>query len=166
MTVQPGATVRSEAGVELGALQGVRTNAEGAQELEVRGADGQLRAVPLGGLRQDGDALVVAWTKTQFDASAVIQGGVAPATPAQPAAPAMPATPAAPAMPGAAPDPSMPAMPATPATPATPPASPSAGENPIPTPTPPTLPPERPVGTTPANPAPDEATPPTTAPQG
>ena len=54
ITVQPGATIKGEGGVELGTLQGVRTNAAGEQELEVRGADGQLRAVPLGGLQQSG----------------------------------------------------------------------------------------------------------------
>lgn len=174
ITVQPGATVKGEGGVELGKLQGVRTNAEGQQELEVRGADGQLRAVPLGGLQQDGDGLIVAWSKAQFDAAAAIQASPAepadPATPAAPAipgeAPATPATPATPASPSAAPDPSMPAMPATPATPAMP-ANPSAGEPaepaepaaPASAATPPT---ERPVGTTRANPAPAL----TTTPQG
>ena len=33
-------------------LEGVRNNAEGKQELTVRGADGQVRGVPLAGIRQ------------------------------------------------------------------------------------------------------------------
>ena len=177
LTLQPGATVKGEGGVELGKLQGVRTNAAGEQELEVRGADGQLRAVPLGGLQQDGDGLMVAWSKAQYDAAAVIQGSDhAPATPVQPAAPAMPAAPATtPGVPATAPDPSMPAMPATPAAPAMPaapatPANPPAGEPmdpaqpPVPNTTPPTLPPENPVGTTPTAPNPSGGPP--TTPQG
>lgn len=169
ITVQPGAAVMGEGGVELGKLQGVRTNAAGEQELEVRGADGQLRAVPLGGLQQNGDNLVVAWSKTQFDAAAVIQDTRPTPDPAtEPVDPATPAIPATPAVPGVTP-----ATPATPANRANPPvpdtmspASPRPGEDmepEVPNPTPPTLPPEHPAGTTPANPVPGE-TPPTAAP--
>uniref|UniRef100_UPI0025C5E1F7 beta-ketoacyl synthase N-terminal-like domain-containing protein n=1 Tax=Brevundimonas sp. TaxID=1871086 RepID=UPI0025C5E1F7 len=49
LTLTPGATVRGADG-ELGKLEGVRNNAEGKQELTVRGADGQVRGVPLAGM--------------------------------------------------------------------------------------------------------------------
>lgn len=88
LQLTPGATVRGPDGA-LGQLEGVQANAEGGQELTVRGADGQLRAVPLSGIRQEGSGVVVAYTKAEFDAASPI-AGAAPADPA--AAPA--ATPA------------------------------------------------------------------------
>ncbi len=69
LTLQPGAAVKSEDGSTLGQLAGVRTNAAGEQELTVLGADGQIRAVPLGGLRQDGADVVVGWSAEQFQAA-------------------------------------------------------------------------------------------------
>lgn len=104
LTIQPGSDVKSESGARLGALEGVRTNDAGQQELEVRGDDGQLRAVPLGGLRQDGDALVVALTPEQYQAAPVVQSegdddasqtpdAMTPSVPADPSIPAMPTTP-------------------------------------------------------------------------
>lgn len=137
VTVQPGSTVKGEGGVELGTLQGVRTNAAGEQELEVRGADGQLRAVPLGGLQQDGDALVVAWSKAQFDASAAIQPSAPPAAEPNPTPPP-------------APDPSMPVMPAAP---------PVGEPTQPPVPTPPTLSPDAPAQAPAAEPTPDPNSP-------
>lgn len=94
LSLNPGSSVAGPDG-ELGKLEGVQSNAEGKQELTVRGADGQLRAVPLSGIRQEGTGVVVAYTKAEFDAAAPIAG----APPAPAAAPA-----AAPA-PGAAPTP-------------------------------------------------------------
>lgn len=103
LTIAPGSDVKSENGARLGALEGVRTNAAGQQELEVRGDDGQLRAVPLGGLRQDGDALVVALTPEQYQAAPVVQSEGDDDAMETPPVDAAPTT---------APDPSMPAMPA------------------------------------------------------
>lgn len=72
LTLQPGASVTGSDGVRLGALEGARTNASGQQELTVRGDDGQLRAVPLGGLRQEGQGVAVGWTSAEFTASPAI----------------------------------------------------------------------------------------------
>jgi hypothetical protein len=79
LSLNPGASVRGPDG-ELGTLEGVQNNASGAQELTVRGADGQVRAVPLNGIRQDGPNVVVAYTKAEYDAAAPIAG--APPAPA------------------------------------------------------------------------------------
>ncbi|HRO32507.1 MAG TPA: hypothetical protein PLQ03_03760 [Brevundimonas sp.] len=116
MTIQPGSDVKSENGARLGALEGVRTNDVGQQELEVRGDDGQLRAVPLGGLRQDGETLIVALTPEQYQAAPVVQSegddDAAP-TPA-PTTDTVPADPSIPAMPApAATTPTLPTDPAT-----------------------------------------------------
>lgn len=87
LQLTPGAAVRGPDG-ELGKLEGVQANAEGGQELTVRGADGQLRAVPLGGIRQEGSDVVVAYTKAEYDAAAPIPGAApAPAAAPTPAAP-------------------------------------------------------------------------------
>ena len=91
LSLNPGSSVAGPDG-ELGKLEGVQSNAEGKQELTVRGADGQLRAVPLSGIRQEGTGVVVAYTKAEFDAAAPIAG----APPAPAAAPAAPAPSAAP----------------------------------------------------------------------
>jgi len=98
LSLTPGTSVHGPDG-ELGKLEGVQNNASGAQELTVRGADGQLRAVPLNGIRQDGANVVVAYTKTEYDAAAPIPGAppapsAAPAPAADPSA--MPAEPAEP----------------------------------------------------------------------
>ena len=93
LSLNPGSSVSGPDG-ELGKLEGVQNNAEGKQELTVRGADGQLRAVPLSGIRQENGGVAVAYTKAEFDAAAAIPG--APAAPAPAAAPAAaPTTPAA-----------------------------------------------------------------------
>ena len=84
LSLNPGSSVAGPDG-ELGKLEGVQSNAEGKQELTVRGADGQLRAVPLSGIRQEGTGVVVAYTKAEFDAAAPIAG--APPAPAPSAAP-------------------------------------------------------------------------------
>ena len=90
LTLTPGATVSGPDG-ELGKLEGVQANAEGQQELTVRGADGQVRAVPLGGIRQDGANVMVAYTKAEYDAAAPIAGAASPAPAATPAPAASPA---------------------------------------------------------------------------
>ena len=77
LSLTPGTTVQGPDG-ELGKLEGVQNNAEGRQELTVRGADGQLRAVPLSGIRQEGANVVVAYTKAEYDAASPI-AGAAPA---------------------------------------------------------------------------------------
>lgn len=87
LQLTPGAAVRGPDGA-LGTLEGVQANAEGGQELTVRGADGQLRAVPLGGIRQEGSDVVVAYTKAEYDAATPIPGAApAPAATPAPAAP-------------------------------------------------------------------------------
>lgn len=157
LSLTPGATVRGSDG-DLGVLVGARMNG-GRQQLTVRGEDGTVRAVPIDGIRQEGDVVVVDFTVEQFGtAEAVAQ----PAMPAEPAEPGLtPATPATPATP--------PAVPATPpmTPPVTPdqPADPADEANAAPTEgsvsPPPTLPSE-----TPASPAtpPSPATPATPVP--
>ena len=151
LTLQPGATVKGSDGAVLGQLEGAR-NGPGGQELTVRGADGQLRAIPVsGGVTQQGADISVGWSGSQFQAAPPI------ADPAQAAEPAEPATPAVPGQPGEPATPAQPATPATPATPAEPAATPDASTPPPgeATPTPETAPP-------PAEPtiAPDAASPP------
>lgn len=73
LTLQPGATVRGSDGAELGKLEGARRNDAGQQELTVRGTDGQLRAVPLNGLTQQGADVVVGWTVAEYQAAAAIE---------------------------------------------------------------------------------------------
>ena len=116
LSLNPGTAVHGPDG-ELGKLEGVQNNESGAQELTVRGADGQLRAVPLNGIRQDGAHVVVAYTKAEYDAAAPIPG----------APPAMESAPA----PAAASDPA--ADPATP--PPTEPVDPSGSSDPMAPPT-------------------------------
>lgn len=83
LTLTPGATVRGADG-ELGKLEGVQANAEGKQELTVRGADGQVRGVPLAGIRQDGADVVVAFTKAEYDAAPTVAGAPVANPPASP----------------------------------------------------------------------------------
>lgn len=132
LTLQPGSDVVGSDGAVLGKLEGAR-NTPAGQELTVRGADGQLRGVPVsGGVRQEGVGVAVGWTTAQFQAAPAIApdadatghetmpGHETPGhemtEPANPAAPATPATPATPAVPG-----ELPATPATAAEPAPPP---------------------------------------------
>lgn len=84
LTLTPGATVRGADG-ELGKLEGVRNNAEGKQELTVRGADGQVRGVPLAGIRQDGPDVVVGFTKAEYDAAPPVAADAPPPATAEPA---------------------------------------------------------------------------------
>ena len=86
LQLQPGANVKGSDGAVLGRLEGVQSNAAGEQELTVRGADGDLRGVPLGGLRQEGADVVVGLSSAEFqtapvvdDAAPVGQNGDVPA---------------------------------------------------------------------------------------
>ena len=72
LQIQPGSDVKGSDGTVLGKLEGVRDNDAGEQELTVRGADGQLRGVPLGGLRQEGAGVVVGWTSAEYTAAPAI----------------------------------------------------------------------------------------------
>lgn len=85
LSLTPGTAVRGPDG-ELGKLEGVQNGASG-QELTVRDAAGALKAVPLGGIRQEGSDVVVAYTKAEFDAAAAIPGAPAAPTAAPAAAP-------------------------------------------------------------------------------
>jgi len=143
LTLQPGSDVVGSDGTVLGQLEGARNGANG-QELTVRGADGQLRAVPVsGGVRQEGEGVAVGWTSAQFsaapsltDSSTDVAEPAAPPMPAQPstssssATPATPSSAATPATPATATEPGDAATRATPAQPATPatPANPAPGE--------------------------------------
>lgn len=102
-----GSNVTSSDGIVLGQLQGAQTNASGEQELTVKGSDGQIRAVPLNGLRQEGEGVVVGWSQAEFNAATPMtpdasdnasnvsgeaaEPTAAPTTPSDPAA--MPSTP-------------------------------------------------------------------------
>lgn len=95
LSLQPGADVKGSDGTVLGKLEGVQNNAAGEQELTVRGADGQLKGVPLGGLKPEGTGVAVAWSSTQFQSAPAITEPAAPAAPetAVPEPAAEPATP-------------------------------------------------------------------------
>lgn len=77
--LQPGSNVKGSDGTVLGTLEGVQSNAAGEQELTVRGADGDLRGVPLGGLTQQGADVVVGISSAEFSTAPVVEGA-APAT--------------------------------------------------------------------------------------
>lgn len=105
LSLQPGSDVKGSDGTVLGKLEGVQTNAAGAQELTVRGTDGKLRGVPLGGLKQDGAGVSVALTAAEYQAAPAIADDAAapsstpPATPAPAAEPTEETEPAPPAQP-------------------------------------------------------------------
>lgn len=101
LTLQPGSDVKGSDGAVLGKLEGVRNNA-GAQELTVRGADGQLKGVPLAGLKPEGTGVTVGWTTAEFTAAPAIPGSAPDA--ASSAAPASTEAPAQPAPESAAPE--------------------------------------------------------------
>lgn len=73
LTLNPGSSVKSADGTELGKLVGSRNGANG-QELTVRGADGTVRPVALHGLRQQGDDIIVDATMVEFQAAAPVDG--------------------------------------------------------------------------------------------
>ncbi len=78
LQLQPGSDVKGSDGIVLGKLEGARNNDAGEQELTVRGTDGQLKGVPLGGLRQDGAGVVVGWTSAEYTAAPAIAEDAAP----------------------------------------------------------------------------------------
>ena len=71
--LQPGSSVKGSDGSVLGTLEGVQSNAAGEQELTVRGADGDLRGVPLGGLTQQGADVVVGISSAEFNTAPVVE---------------------------------------------------------------------------------------------
>lgn len=102
LTLTPGATVKSADGSELGKLVGARNGASG-QELTVRGADGSVRAVPVAGIRQDSDAIVVNATLSDFQAAPPVSSQD-PAEAAPPSDATPPAEPVEPPTTGEAPN--------------------------------------------------------------
>jgi len=89
LTLSPGATVKSADGTEIGKLVGVQ-NGAGGQELTVRTPDGQIRPVPLAGIRQDGADIVVDATLSDVQSAAPIasQDTAQPTPDAEPVPPA------------------------------------------------------------------------------
>ncbi|MCH4269155.1 MAG: superoxide dismutase [Brevundimonas sp.] len=80
LTLTPGATVKSSDGTEIGKLVGVQNGAAG-QELTVRTADGQVRPVPLAGIRQDGADIVVDASASDIQSAPPIASDTAEPTP-------------------------------------------------------------------------------------
>ena len=80
LTLTPGATVKGADGAEIGKLVGVQNGANG-QELTVRTADGQVRPVPLAGIRQDGADIVVDASASDIQSAAPIASDTAEPTP-------------------------------------------------------------------------------------
>ncbi len=78
LSLTRGAVVKSADGAELGKLVGAQDGASG-QELTVRGADGAVRPVPVAGIRQDGDAIIVNASLSDFQAGAPIGDEADPA---------------------------------------------------------------------------------------
>ncbi len=93
LTLTPGTVVKSADGSELGKLVGAQNGPSG-QELTVRGADGSVRPVPVAGIRQDGDAIVVNASLSDFQTAAPI-AAEAPAEATPPADAAEPVEPPA-----------------------------------------------------------------------
>lgn len=119
LTLQPGARVLGSDGAPLGTLEGVRTDEAGAQQLTVRGADGQIRGVPVNGIAQQGADISVGLSSSEFGSAEIIAEGDAeapaseastppamepttpPTLPAEPADPVQPDSLEAPAAPAA-----------------------------------------------------------------
>ncbi|WP_024355037.1 hypothetical protein [Brevundimonas naejangsanensis] len=80
LTLTPGTTVKSADGSEIGKLVGVQNGANG-QELTVRTADGQVRPVPLAGIRQDGSDIVVDASASDVQSAPPIPSDTAEPTP-------------------------------------------------------------------------------------
>ena len=118
LQLQPGSDVKGSDGSVLGKLEGVRNNDAGEQQLTVRGADGQLRGVPLAGLKQEGAGVSVGWTTVEYTAAPAIAADAAAPAPA--AAPASDPAATDSTAPETAPEPAA-------AEPATPPAQPQVG---------------------------------------
>src|SRR5690606_1089235 len=80
LTLTPGTTVKSADGSEIGKLVAVQNGAAG-QELTVRTADGQVRPVPLAGIRQDGADIVVDASASDIQSAPPIASDTAEPTP-------------------------------------------------------------------------------------
>lgn len=80
LILTPGSTVKSADGSEIGKLVGVQNGANG-QELTVRTADGQVRPVPLAGIRQDGSDIVVDASASDVQSAPPIASDTAEPTP-------------------------------------------------------------------------------------
>jgi len=80
LTLTPGSTIKSADGSEIGKLVGVQNGANG-QELTVRTADGQVRPVPLAGIRQDGSDIVVDASASDIQSAPPIASDTAEPTP-------------------------------------------------------------------------------------
>ena len=80
LTLTPGSTVKGAGGAEIGKLVGVQNGANG-QELTVRTADGQVRPVPLAGIRQDGADIVVDASASDIQSAAPIASDTTEPTP-------------------------------------------------------------------------------------
>lgn len=93
LQLQPGSDVKGSDGAILGKLEGVRNNDAGAQELTVRGTDGQLRGVPLAGLKPEGSGVTVGWSMAEFTAAPAIPGAPDAASSSAPASTEAPAQP-------------------------------------------------------------------------
>ena len=90
LTLTPGSTVKGSDGAEIGKLVGVQNGANG-QELTVRTTDGQVRPVPLAGIRQDGSDIVVDASASDVQSASPIAQEEPVPTPDAPAADAAPA---------------------------------------------------------------------------
>lgn len=108
LSLNPGAVVKGTDGAELGTLEGARSTPAG-QELTIRGADGQLRGVPVArGVEQDGAGVIVGLTASDFAAAPAIEGA-APAPSAEPTPAPAASPPTLPTEPTAQPDEDAPA---------------------------------------------------------
>lgn len=106
LTLNPGQTIVSSDGQDLGQLVGAR-NGDTGQELTVRSSDGSVRAVPTAGISQQDGKVAVGWTAAEFQASPPIadDSGVPAAEPSAPPAPVDPSATAEPATPPSEPTP-------------------------------------------------------------
>ncbi|HEV7354102.1 MAG TPA: superoxide dismutase [Brevundimonas sp.] len=110
LTLQPGARVLGSDGAPLGTLEGVRTDEAGAQQLTVRGADGQIRGVPVNGIAQQGADISVGLSSSEFGSAEIIaEGDGEAAAPQSSTPPTLPAEPADPVQPDSQDDPAAPA---------------------------------------------------------
>ncbi|WP_409019705.1 superoxide dismutase [Brevundimonas vesicularis] len=80
LSLTPGSTVKSKDGTELGQLVGVQAGATG-QELTVRGADGQVRPVPVTGIEASGTDIMVDATLSDFQSATPVPSEIPAPTP-------------------------------------------------------------------------------------
>lgn len=80
LRLTPGSTVKSKDGTELGQLVGVQAGSTG-QELTVRGADGQVRPVPVTGIEASGTEILVDATLSDFQSATPVPSEIPAPTP-------------------------------------------------------------------------------------